>query len=348
MAGLSFSDTTNKNGLLQDAEFMLNLGDAGITGDSSAQALPKVFTRLINKWLHRLVAFIFLSQDDWTWDDTSNAYYPIANRNMVATQQDYLFSAAAWGLLNPEGTTQTFTQNPTISNATPAVVTLANHGLSIGDAVKFSTTGALPAGITAGTVYYIISAGFTNSAFEIALTQGGTAINTTNAGSGTHTLVRGILPVRIQRVELSYDGGTTWKRANPLQINQQSDPTNSTSIANDFTVASPFYELRSGALWLYPIPQSASTNGIRVFFDRSASEFVSTDTVKMPPFDVNFHEILSIGASYDFATTKTLPQRDVLKTRLDERMAEFKLQYGKKDQDMQVNLLSSYSDIYGN
>lgn len=75
----------------------------------------------------------------------------------------------------------------TISNATPAVITKAAHGYAIGDTVVFSTTGALPTGLTAGTVYYIISAGFTANAFEVSLTSGGVAINTSSAGSGTHS-----------------------------------------------------------------------------------------------------------------------------------------------------------------
>lgn len=74
-----------------------------------------------------------------------------------------------------------------ISNASPAVFTLVAHGRSIGDAIVLSTSGALPTGLTAGTVYYIIAAGFTADAFEVALTSGGTAINTSSAGSGTHS-----------------------------------------------------------------------------------------------------------------------------------------------------------------
>lgn len=80
--------------------------------------------------------------------------------------------------------------NPTITIASPAVITLASHGLIAGDTVTFSTSGSLPTGISAATTYYVISAGLTSSTFEIALTSGGTAINTTGSQSGTHTLTR--------------------------------------------------------------------------------------------------------------------------------------------------------------
>jgi hypothetical protein len=85
------------------------------------------------------------------------------------------------------GLGQAVAQTVTISNASPAVFTQAGHGLSVNQAVVFTTTGVLPAGLTAGTTYFVIPAGFTTGAYEVALTPGGTAINTSNAGSGTHT-----------------------------------------------------------------------------------------------------------------------------------------------------------------
>lgn len=84
----------------------------------------------------------------------------------------------------------------TISFASPAVVSFTSHGLTLNDIVKFSTTGSLPTGLTAGTAYYVISAGLTADAFQVSATQGGSAINTSSSGSGTHTLVK-ITPVSV-------------------------------------------------------------------------------------------------------------------------------------------------------
>ncbi len=77
----------------------------------------------------------------------------------------------------------------TISVATPGVVTWTGHGFVAGQPIVFSTTGALPTGLTAGTIYYVVSAGLTADAFSVAATPGGAAIDTTAAGSGTHTAV---------------------------------------------------------------------------------------------------------------------------------------------------------------
>lgn len=79
------------------------------------------------------------------------------------------------------------TSTVTITVATPGVVTWNNHGLAAGQPVVFTTTGALPTGLTAGTVYYVVAGGLTANSFSVAATAGGTAIDTTGAGSGTHT-----------------------------------------------------------------------------------------------------------------------------------------------------------------
>jgi len=86
--------------------------------------------------------------------------------------------------------TSTTSQTATISIANPGIFTVATAPQS-GTQVVFSTTGALPTGITAGTTYYVVaifSGGVTSTTtFSISATLNGTAINTTGTQSGTHT-----------------------------------------------------------------------------------------------------------------------------------------------------------------
>lgn len=76
----------------------------------------------------------------------------------------------------------------TVTIASPAVFSLTAHGLIAGSSVQFSTTGALPTGLTAGTTYYVIAAGLTADAFEVSTTPGGSAVNTSGSQSGVHTV----------------------------------------------------------------------------------------------------------------------------------------------------------------
>ncbi|MDW9902087.1 hypothetical protein GOA77_09450 [Sinorhizobium meliloti] len=77
------------------------------------------------------------------------------------------------------------TSTVTITVATPGVISWNAHGLAAGTPVKFSTTGALPTGLTAGTTYYVVSPSAND--FQVAATPGGAAIATSGTQSGTHT-----------------------------------------------------------------------------------------------------------------------------------------------------------------
>jgi microcystin-dependent protein len=76
----------------------------------------------------------------------------------------------------------------TISIASPGVITKTAHGLVVGERIYFTTTGALPTGLAANTMYYVVSSA--TDTFTVSATSGGTAINTSGSQSGTHTLRR--------------------------------------------------------------------------------------------------------------------------------------------------------------
>jgi hypothetical protein len=80
----------------------------------------------------------------------------------------------------------------TISNASPGVITLpAGFNFIDGTAITFTSTGALPTGLSVGTVYFVVNS--TGGTFSVATSAGGTAINTSSAGSGIQRIsARGI------------------------------------------------------------------------------------------------------------------------------------------------------------
>jgi hypothetical protein len=78
------------------------------------------------------------------------------------------------------------TATVTITIAAPGVVTDTAHGLVAGNPVSFSTTGALPTGLVAGTTYYLKTVPDANS-YTLAATAGGAAITTSGTQSGVHT-----------------------------------------------------------------------------------------------------------------------------------------------------------------
>lgn len=83
----------------------------------------------------------------------------------------------------------------TITIATPGVVT-STVGLMDNTPVILTNTGypsALPTGLSSGTTYYVKGTGSTT--FNLSLTPGGAAINTSGSQSGTHYILPNAIPV---------------------------------------------------------------------------------------------------------------------------------------------------------
>lgn len=81
---------------------------------------------------------------------------------------------------------------PTSTNFTAVaatdVITATSHGLYNGDKVALTTSGTLPAGLSTGTDYWVISR--TDDTLKLSATAGGSAVDITDTGSGTHTITR--------------------------------------------------------------------------------------------------------------------------------------------------------------
>lgn len=104
--------------------------------------------------------------------------------------QDLLYNYRGGPIYYWNATFGTIEQEATVTIASPAVVVLPAAAVN-NTAVVLLTNGALPTGLTSGTVYYIINA--SGSSCNLALTPGGTAINTSGTQSGRHYVsVRGL------------------------------------------------------------------------------------------------------------------------------------------------------------
>lgn len=134
-----------------------------------------------------------------------------------------LYDLFAWnnsGTINiGAGPAWNYNATITVTIATPAVVSWTAHGLVEGDPVVFTTTGALPTGITAGTTYYVSRAPGANS-FNISTTKAngaaGTLVATSGSQSGVHTCTNGT------RARGTGAGTTELQRLNGIWTNKNS------------------------------------------------------------------------------------------------------------------------------
>lgn len=89
---MTFNDTTNLNGLIQECETLVFGGNYGaISGNTN---LLKTFTRLINNGLDETVGRLLGADGRWQYDDTNYSDYPIATTTLVDSQQDYVLDAS--------------------------------------------------------------------------------------------------------------------------------------------------------------------------------------------------------------------------------------------------------------
>ena len=124
-------------------------------------------------------------------DDAGNSWVEMVgvptsgnNANGLKIWKDYLILATNTNLAT-HGPLSGVTFTVTI--ASPGVVTATAHGLVDNDRVELFTTQAdLPTGLTIGVSYHVVNSDLANT-FQLSLTQGGAAINTSGSQSGTHS-----------------------------------------------------------------------------------------------------------------------------------------------------------------
>lgn len=171
------------------------------------------------------------------------------------------FIGAVCNPASPSGTTVT------ISIADPAVVTWTNHRMdkSEGDVacpITFSTTGALPTGITAGTKYWAVAA--SSSTLNIATTPqnavDGVFIETTGTQSGTQSVTGGV-----ELVDATWNSGSAMVLSPGIwdiqgQCSFWPDTTTATSsmlVGSGSTIASPSFPDLSYGFFRQTFPNGA-------------------------------------------------------------------------------------------
>lgn len=105
----------------------------------------------------------------------------VINACLVATTED--------GVLN-FGSSVAFASTG-VDIVADTITTSTPHGLVLGQAVTLTTTGTLPTGLAAATVYYVIAVSPTTISLATTYVnaQAATAINITGVGAGSSTVV---------------------------------------------------------------------------------------------------------------------------------------------------------------
>jgi hypothetical protein len=216
----------------------------------------------------------------------------ISQPNLVGTTTNDNASVGSVGeyvycVANPSGTPGS-TTTVTITIASPGVVTWAAHGLTGNSPVVFSTTGALPTGITAGTVYWVVGASITTNTFQIATSIAnaiaGTAVNTSGSQSGVQSgqsevpLTTGN-PFNLCGVSLT---AGDWDVAGSVYFDGNAATTIGYLFASVGTTSATLNQTQDAfTIAAYPSASFGTVNPITVHFGPTRISLASTTTMYM-------------------------------------------------------------------
>lgn len=140
--------------------------------------------------------------------------------------------------------------------------------------------------------------------------------------------------LKIQRVEVTYDG-TNWYKAEPFDIKEKGSAIGTaTDINNDFDTSKPYYDMQFNSIFLYPIPTSNVAAGLKIWFLRRITDiFTASDTTQEPSFDEQFHRLLSMGGAYDYLLGNDHTKASSLRQEMEILKQELQKFYGRKQED---------------
>jgi len=103
--------------------------------------------------------------------------------------------------------------------------------------------------------------------------------------------------LKVKRIEITYDD-TNWYNATFFDMNETNNPVgNSTDINNDFQTTDPYVGFYDNSLWLYPIPTSDVSAGIKIWYTEPITELTATTE---PSFVKAYHTGLCYGVARDY------------------------------------------------
>lgn len=160
----------------------------------------------------------------------------------------------------------------------------------------------------------------------------------------------------IRGLEIKTSGGS-WYPLQPIteeQIRQK-------GIAEAQFMNTPgqpaFYLAYANSFKIYPACNYTQAASLRVSFSRGSTQFASTDTTKSPGFVSEFHEVLAVGAAYEYAIRKGLPNALDLEQQLYGRftrsgvipnsgyMGRIKSYYQQRYQEMFPSRMTSQDEV---
>lgn len=164
-------------------------------------------------------------------------------------------------------------------------------------------------------------------------------IATTDLVSGQQDYSFAVSHLRVTRMEVKDTAGN-WRWLSPLDQNDYR--RKSITEFGEKEGVPQWYDKLANSVFLYPQPNYSQNLGLKVYFQRDAQLFTTTDTTKEPGFASIFHRILALGPALEYASSNGLNTNKikVLRDEIAQLELDIKEFYSKKSKDEQVGLFA--------
>lgn len=167
---------------------------------------------------------------------------------------------------------------------------------------------------------------------------------TTNIVSGQATYALPPTALTVQRIEAK-DASGLWTKLIPITKELVSGQAIDEFMKDNGPLL--YYRLVNGTIELFPASNYASTDGLKVYFDRDVVDFTVSDTTKTPGFASLFHQLLPLKTAIRWLKTKQPTAPTLALYLADEQKMEIELRkfYSTRFKDYKPRIGRAYQSF---
>lgn len=159
-------------------------------------------------------------------------------------------------------------------------------------------------------------------------------IATASLVSGQNDYLLASTHLRILDVEVKDNGGTTFRKLDPIDYDDLNGTPPETYYA---TSGSPTaYDKLATSVIIWPAPNYSQAASLKVKFQRGPASFSSAEVTtgtKQPGFNSLYHDLIPLWVAYNYAISNSLQNANLLMAEIQRKEAALREDYGKRDKD---------------
>lgn len=156
----------------------------------------------------------------------------------------------------------------------------------------------------------------------------------------------GSLILDILRVMVRISATGVYKDITPVDLQDVNDINSPSSFidGNNTQGIPTCYDKTGNGVFLNPIPNYASTDGLKLFINRESTYFAVSDTTKLSGIDGLCHDYLYLKPSYEYARDKGLQNMQTLFRDMNVSWQKIILRYQNRNRDKRKGMMPAWQN----